>query len=115
MRKDGTLGYRGRRQSQVTVEYDGDVPVRVEALVISTQHSADVALLEQLRADIRREVMNALLPAGLRTSTKYYINPTGRLWWAGRRAIPASRAARLSWILTAAWAATAAAPSPAPY
>ena len=58
VRKDGTLGYlRPDGKSQVTVEYDGDVPVRVEAVVISTQHSADVAL-EQLRADIRREVID---------------------------------------------------------
>ena len=60
------------------MEYDGDVPVRVEAVVISTQHSADVAL-EQLRADIRREVIDPVLPAGLADeNTKYYINPTGR-------------------------------------
>ena len=78
-RKDGTLGYlRPDGKSQVTVEYDGDVPVRVEAVVISTQHSADVAL-EQLRADIRREVIDPVLPAGLADgNTKYYINPTGR-------------------------------------
>ena len=79
VRKDGTLGYlRPDGKSQVTVEYDGDVPVRVEAVVISTQHSADVAL-EQLRADIRREVIDPVLPAGLADgNTKYYINPTGR-------------------------------------
>ena len=79
VRKDGTLGYlRPDGKSQVTVEYDGDEPVRIEAVVISTQHSADVALA-QLREDIRREVIAPVLPAALvDENTKYYINPTGR-------------------------------------
>ena len=79
VRKNGTLDYlRPDGKSQVTVEYQGGKPVRVDAVVISSQHSPDVSQ-EQLHADIRREVIEKVIPAELLDeNTKYYINPTGR-------------------------------------
>lgn len=79
VRKDGTLGYlRPDGKTQVTVEYDGDCPVRIDAVVVSTQHGEDVGL-DRIRADILREVIEPVLPADLLDgNTKYYINPTGR-------------------------------------
>ena len=79
VRKNGTLGYlRPDGKSQVTVEYQDGKPVRVDAVVISSQHSPEVSQ-EQLHADIRREVMAKVIPAELLDeNTKYYINPTGR-------------------------------------
>ena len=79
VRKNGTLSYlRPDGKSQVTVEYQDGKPVRVDAVVISSQHSPDVSQ-EQLHADIRREVIEKVIPATLLDeNTKYYINPTGR-------------------------------------
>ena len=79
VRKNGTLSYlRPDGKSQVTVEYDGNRPVRVEAVVISSQHSADVTL-ETIREDIKKHVIDAVIPAELMDeNTKIYINPTGR-------------------------------------
>ena len=79
VRKNGTLDYlRPDGKSQVTVEYQDGKPVRVDAVVISSQHSPDVSQ-EQLHADIRREVIEKVIPAALLDeNTKYYINPTGR-------------------------------------
>ena len=79
VRKDGTLEYlRPDGKSQVTVEYEGDTPVRIEAVVISSQHAADVDM-ETLRKDIMREVILPVLPADLvDENTQYYVNPTGR-------------------------------------
>ena len=80
VRKDGTLRYlRPDGKSQVTIEYDeNDKPVRVDTVVISTQHAPDVAT-EQLREDIRELVIDPVLPAELvDADTKVFINPTGR-------------------------------------
>ena len=79
VRKNGTLDYlRPDGKSQVTVEYQDGKPVRIDAVVISSQHSPDVSQ-EQLHADIRREVIEKVIPAELLDeNTKYYINPTGR-------------------------------------
>ncbi|MBE6841797.1 MAG: methionine adenosyltransferase [Ruminococcus sp.] len=79
VRKNGTLVYlRPDGKSQVTVEYDGDKPVRVDAVVISTQHSAAVSL-EDVRKDVMEFVIKPVIPAELLDeNTKYYINPTGR-------------------------------------
>ena len=79
VRKNGTLDYlRPDGKSQVTVEYNDGKPVRVDAVVISSQHSPDVSQ-EQLHEDIRREVIEKVIPAELLDeNTKYYINPTGR-------------------------------------
>ena len=85
VRKDGTLGYlRPDGKSQVTVEYDENHnPVRIDTVVISSQHSADVAL-EQIRADIVEKVIKTTLPAYmLDENTKYHINPTGRFVTGG--------------------------------
>ena len=79
VRKNGTLSYlRPDGKSQVTIEYDDNKPVRVEAVVISSQHSADVTL-ETIRKDIKEHVIDAVIPAELMDeNTKIFINPTGR-------------------------------------
>ena len=79
VRKNGTLDYlRPDGKSQVTVEYDDGKPVRIDAVVISSQHSPDISQ-EQLHEDIRREVIEKVIPAELLDeNTKYSINPTGR-------------------------------------
>ena len=80
VRKNGTLPYlRPDGKSQVTVEYDENhKPVRIDAVVISTQHSETVSN-DELRADIMKHVIQAALPAEmLDEDTKYHINPTGR-------------------------------------
>ena len=80
VRKDGTLPYlRPDGKSQVTVEYDeSGNPSRIDAVVISSQHSEDVSW-DQIKEDIREKVIDPILPAELLDdNTKYYINPTGR-------------------------------------
>ncbi len=79
VRKDGTLRYlRPDGKSQVTVEYIDGKPARVDAVVVSSQHSADISL-EQLRKDIKDLVIYEVIPAELMDKdTKIYINPTGR-------------------------------------
>ena len=80
VRKSGLMSYlRPDGKSQVTVEYDADnKPVRVDAVVISTQHSETVTN-DELRADILKHVIQAVIPAKLLDAgTKYHINPTGR-------------------------------------
>ena len=80
VRKSGKLSYlRPDGKSQVTVEYDANQkPVRVDAVVISTQHADNVSN-EELRADILKHVIQAVIPANLLDAgTKYHINPTGR-------------------------------------
>ncbi len=79
VRKSETLDFlRPDGKSQVTVEYDGKTPVRVDTIVVSTQHSDEVTY-EQIVADIKREVIIPAIPAQLLDDkTKYYINPTGR-------------------------------------
>ncbi len=79
LRKNGTLPYlRPDGKTQVTVEYDGDTPVRVDTVVVSTQHADDVGLA-QIRADIERLLIRPTVPAHLLDeNTKFFINPTGR-------------------------------------
>jgi S-adenosylmethionine synthetase len=80
VRKSGQLNYlRPDGKSQVTVEYDKDQnPIRVDAVVISTQHSENIST-EELRADILKYVIQATVPSSLLDAdTKYHINPTGR-------------------------------------
>ena len=79
VRKNGTLSYlRPDGKSQVTVEYDDNKVVRIDAIVISTQHDEHVSQ-EQIREDLMEHVIRAVIPAELLDeSTKYYINPTGR-------------------------------------
>ena len=79
VRKDGTLGYlRPDGKTQVTIEYENDVPVRVDTIVVSNQHSPEVSL-EQIRKDIMNHVIKAVVPAELMDeNTKIFINPTGR-------------------------------------
>jgi S-adenosylmethionine synthetase len=79
LRRNGTLNYlRPDGKSQVTVEYDGDKPVRVDAVVVSTQHSADVDN-DTLRRDLTEKLIKPAIPAEMMdANTKIYINPTGR-------------------------------------
>ena len=79
VRKNGTLPYlRPDGKTQVTVEYDDNRVVKIDAIVISTQHDDHVSQ-EQIREDLMEHVIKAVIPAELLDeSTKYYINPTGR-------------------------------------
>ena len=79
VRKEEILDYlRPDGKSQVTVEYDNGKPVRVEAVIISAQHSSLVKI-ETVREDILEKIIHAVIPSSLLDSkTKYYINPTGR-------------------------------------
>lgn len=79
VRKDGILPYlRPDGKTQVTVEYEDGKPLRVDTVVISSQHSADVEL-SQIREDVIREVIKTTVPATLLDdATKIYVNPTGR-------------------------------------
>ncbi|MBQ4137203.1 MAG: methionine adenosyltransferase [Clostridia bacterium] len=79
VRKDGTLAYlRPDGKTQVTVEYDDDKPVRVDAIVVSSQHDEAVSL-DVIRNDIIENVINPIIPAHLiDKDTKIYVNPTGR-------------------------------------
>ena len=79
VRKNGTLPYlRPDGKTQVTVEYDGDKPVRVDAVVVSSQHDETVTL-EQIRADIIEHVIKPTLPTALfDDNTRIFVNPTGR-------------------------------------
>ena len=79
IRKDGTLRYlRPDGKTQVTVEYDDDRVVRVDTVVISTQHDPDVAL-EQIRKDMIEHVIKPIIPVELiDDDTKFFVNPTGR-------------------------------------
>lgn len=79
VRKSGLMDYlRPDGKTQVTVEYHDDVPVRVDTIVVSSQHSDSVSL-EQIRADIIKNVIEPTVPAELMDGeTKIYVNPTGR-------------------------------------
>lgn len=79
VRKDGTLKYlRPDGKVQVTIEYDGDKPIGVHTIVVSTQHSPEISR-EQIEEDIKKYVVKAVVPAEfINENTKYLINPTGR-------------------------------------
>ncbi len=79
LRKDGVLNYlRPDGKTQVTVEYHDEKAVRVDTIVVSTQHSADVSL-EKIKEDITRELIEKTVPLEmLDENTKIYVNPTGR-------------------------------------
>lgn len=79
VRRSGLLPYlRPDGKTQVTVEYDGDKPVRVDTIVISTQHDENV-MADTIAADLRQHVVNAVVPSELLDdNTKYFMNPTGR-------------------------------------
>jgi S-adenosylmethionine synthetase len=78
-RRQGVLDFlRPDGKSQVSVEYVGNTPKRIEAVVISTQHSPDVAT-EDLRREVKKHIIDEIVPSGMVDSqTKYHINPTGR-------------------------------------
>lgn len=79
LRKSGALSYlRPDGKTQVTVEYEGRVPVRVDTVVVSAQHDENVSQ-EQIAKDVKEAVVRAVIPANLLDEkTKYFINPTGR-------------------------------------
>ena len=79
VRKNGEINYlRPDGKTQVTVEYDGDKPVRIDTIVVSAQHNEE-ANLDTLRKDIKEKVIDLVVPQNmLDENTKYYINPTGR-------------------------------------
>lgn len=79
VRKNGTIAYlKPDGKSQVTVEYDGDKPVRVDTVVVSAQHE-DKVPCEKIEQDVIRHVIKEVIPSGLiDSSTKFLINPTGR-------------------------------------
>jgi S-adenosylmethionine synthetase len=78
-RRQGILDFlRPDGKSQVSVEYAGDKPVRIEAVVISTQHSPDITI-EDLRTQVKKHIIDPIVPGAMVDSqTKYHINPTGR-------------------------------------
>ncbi len=79
VRKNGTLPYlRPDGKTQVTVEYDGERPVRIDTVIVSSQHAPEITP-EQIRGDILEQVIKPVLPREmLDDATRYYINPTGR-------------------------------------
>jgi len=79
LRKNGDIPYlRPDGKSQVTVEYEDDRPLRVDAVVISTQHDPDIPL-ETIRSEVTEKVINHVIPDSLRDNrTRIYVNPTGR-------------------------------------
>jgi S-adenosylmethionine synthetase len=79
VRREGVLKFlRPDGKSQVSVEYAGSVPVRIEAVVVSTQHSPDVST-EELREQVKKHIIDPVVPSNMVDSmTKYHINPTGR-------------------------------------
>jgi S-adenosylmethionine synthetase len=83
-RRRGVLGYlRPDGKSQVTVEYDGDRPLRIDAIVLSTQHGPD-ATHARITADLTEHIITPLMPASLvDKQTKVYVNPTGRFVTGG--------------------------------
>jgi S-adenosylmethionine synthetase len=78
-RRQGLLDFlRPDGKSQVSVEYVGSTPKRIEAVVISTQHSPDISI-EDLRREVKKHIIDVIVPSGMVDSaTKYHINPTGR-------------------------------------
>ena len=78
-RREGTLDFlRPDGKSQVSVEYVGGVPKRIDAVVISTQHSSEISI-EDLRREVKKHIIDPVVPSGMVDSqTKYHINPTGR-------------------------------------
>ena len=79
LRKENVLPYlRPDGKTEVTVEYENDVPKRIENVLVSTQHSEDISI-EKLREDITRELINKVIPKDMMDeNTKIFINPTGR-------------------------------------
>ena len=79
VRKNGTLDYlRPDGKTQVTVEYDDGNPVRIDAIVVSSQHSDEVSL-DKIRADVIEQIIKPIIPASMMDEqTKIYVNPTGR-------------------------------------
>ena len=78
VRKTGVLPYlRPDGKTQVTVEYEDNKPVRVDTVVVSSQHAPEVSL-EKIREDIIEKVIKPIIPAELLVDTKYFVNPTGR-------------------------------------
>ena len=79
VRKTGEIDYiRPDGKTQVTVEYDDDIPKRIDTIVVSTQHDDD-ANLDILKKDVKGKIINKVIPENLLDkNTKYYINPTGR-------------------------------------
>ena len=78
VRKTGVLPYlRPDGKTQVTVEYEDNKPVRVDTVVVSSQHAPEVSL-DKIRADIIEKVIKPVIPAELLVDTKYFVNPTGR-------------------------------------
>ena len=79
VRKNGTLSYlRPDGKTQVTIEYEDDTPKRIEAIVVSSQHSDDVSM-ETIRSDIKKHVIDATVDSSMMDeNTKIFINPTGR-------------------------------------
>ena len=79
VRKNGTLDYlRPDGKTQVTVEYDDGKPVRIDAVVVSSQHSDEVSL-DKIREDVIAEIIKPVIPASMMDEqTKIYVNPTGR-------------------------------------
>ncbi len=112
VRKKGAVDFlRPDGKSQVTVEYENDVPKRIETVVVSTQHGPEVKHKALKEAVMELVIKKALPKHLLDNKTKYFVNPTGRFVVGGPCGDAASPVARSSSTPTAAWDVTAAAPS----
>lgn len=111
--ENGQLAYlRPDGKTQVTVEYIDGKPVRIDTIVISTQHAPDITQ-KAIREDMIEHVIKAVLPAQfIDENTKYLINPTGRFVIGGPQGDAGLTGRKLLLILTAEWLAMAAVPSP---
>jgi len=109
VRKNGTLNYlRPDGKSQVTVEYDGDKPVRVDTVLISTQHGPEVDY-DTIKRDVIEHVIKPVIPAELLDSkTKYLVNPTGRFVIGGPQGDSGLTGRKIMLILTEVMQDTAA-------
>jgi S-adenosylmethionine synthetase len=115
LRKHGAISWlRPDAKSQVTIEYEGHRPVRIDTVVLSHQHDEEIGY-EELKNEIIKKIIKPVLePTGLLSAeTKYFINPTGRFVIGGPKGIQGSREGRSLWIRTAVWGGTEAAPSAA--
>ena len=115
VRRAGAVPYlRPDGKTQVSVRYEGAVPVDVETVIVSAQHSVGIDLRRTIEPDMVEHVINPVLrPLFPEADPRILVNPTGKFVMGGPVPMPVSRGGRSSWTPMAGWPATAAAPSAA--